>query len=59
MQEPVTIGVVYRPPSGNMNIFLDYLGKIAESLPSKNSYIMGDFNINLHNESDSGFHDYI
>ena len=58
MQEPVTIGVVYRPPSGNMNIFLDYLGKIAESLPSKNSYIMGDFNINLHNESDSGFHDY-
>ena len=59
MEKPVTVGVVYRPPSGDANKFLTYLNKIVESLPHDHpSYIMGDFNINLHDTSSLGFYDY-
>ena len=45
---PITIGVVYRPPSGDLNIFNQVFGEILDKLPNKNVYINGDFNINLH-----------
>ncbi len=43
-----TFGVIYRPPSGNFSSFLNELSIILEHLPKKSTYIMGDFNINLH-----------
>ena len=44
----INIGVIYRPPSGNMSNFLDEFSKIITKIPKCNSiYIMGDFNINL------------
>lgn len=45
---PITIGVIYRPPSGDIKIFTEEFERIIEQLPSKNVYINGDFNINLH-----------
>ena len=38
MQKPLKISVVYRPPSGNITKFNDYLGKIVESIPKEQSY---------------------
>ena len=49
--KPVTVGVVYRPPNGNILLFLKKYQQIINSLQDKSSYIMGDFNINLHNNS--------
>ena len=46
-----TFGVIYRPPSGNFNSFLNELSIILEHLPKKSVHIMGDFNINLHVDS--------
>ena len=44
----IIVGVVYRPPSGCITSFNNYLDKILSLLPSKKHvYIMGDFNINL------------
>ena len=44
---PISVGVVYRPPSGNINKFLDKFENMLEKLPA-DSYIIGDFNIDLH-----------
>jgi len=44
---PVTIGVVYRPPSGNTMNFNQQFHDIIKSLPKSNVFITGDFNINL------------
>ena len=48
---PLTVGVLYRHPNGNVNESLSELSNILETLPKKAVYIMGDFNINLHNDS--------
>ena len=45
----ITMGVAYRPPSGNMNEFLNELQIVIDNIPNESySYIMGDFNIDLH-----------
>ena len=46
--EPILVGVIYRPPSGNIDQFLSEFEKLLSKLPSKNVYITGDFNIDLH-----------
>ena len=47
-ETPLTIGVVYRPPSGNLATFLHEMDtSIIKSIPDKNVVIMGDFNIDL------------
>ena len=46
--KPVTFGVVYRPPNGNLKNFFSQFEKIISSLPDNNSIITGDFNINFH-----------
>ena len=51
ISKPATVGVVYRPPNGNMLLFLDHYRQLINSLQDKTSYIMGDFNINLHKNS--------
>ena len=47
--EPTTIGVIYRPPSGNKEIFIEELKLLLNIIPEKNVYITGDFNLDLHN----------
>ena len=46
--QPITVGVLYRPPNGSSDAALNELSSIIESLPKKSVYIMGDFNIDLH-----------
>ena len=46
---PIAIGVVYRPPNGSKNKFISGFEQIITKLPEENVYIMGDFNINIHN----------
>jgi len=55
--EPVIIGVVYRPPSGNLTNFYSYYDDLLEKLPSSNVIISGDFNINLHGSVKSEYED--
>jgi len=51
-EAPITLGVVYRPPNGNIDNFMSHFESLVEKLPKKNSFITGDFNINLHHESE-------
>lgn len=45
----VTVGVIYRPPSGNNSEFIKELQQIFNRCPTKQKcYIMGDFNFDLH-----------
>ena len=44
---PITVGVVYRPPSGLIKNFLNEWESIVKQLPEKNVIIMGDFDIDL------------
>ena len=48
MQQPINVVVTYRPPSGNVTKFFEHLRKIIAAMPDQKLYIMGDFNINLH-----------
>ena len=50
---PITLGVVYRPPNGSMENFMSAFESLTMKLPKVNSFITGDFNINLHRPSDS------
>ena len=45
---PIIVGLVYRPPSGNIEMFYERLEEIFSRLPTKNVFITGDFNIDLH-----------
>ena len=45
---PINVGVVYRPPSGDLEKFFSEFKTVIESLPTKFVHIIGDFNINLH-----------
>ena len=49
---PVTVGVVYRPPSGDIDEALNELTELLNELP-KNTFIMGDFNINILEQNSS------
>lgn len=49
--QPLHIGVVYRPPSGNPSEAIAELAKIIELGPKKNVYLLGDYNIDLHDVS--------
>ena len=57
--EPVHIGVVYRPPSGNASEALEEFHKIIELCPKKNVHLLGDFNINLHDETSGQVNDFL
>ena len=57
-EKPTIVGVIYRPPSGSMESFNSELQKILDSLKSKNAFILGDYNINLHNMQDTLSQDY-
>ena len=48
---PIHVGVLYRPPSGDIEKFSSEFKTMIESLPTKFVHIMGDYNINLHNNN--------
>ena len=45
----VIVGTLYRPPSNNLNIFLENLDETLEKISRENKsiYLLGDFNIDL------------
>ncbi|KAL5252975.1 hypothetical protein ACHWQZ_G015666 [Mnemiopsis leidyi] len=49
--EPLHVGILYRPPSGDSTEALNELKKIIGMCPNKNVYLLGDFNINMHDKS--------
>lgn len=50
-EDPITFGVIYRPPSGEIGKFIDAMHSIVSNLPNKNVHILGDYNIDLLKES--------
>ena len=50
MHEQLTmnIGIVYRPPNSSFLEFMTQLQVITKSLPKTITYLMGDFNLDLH-----------
>ena len=49
------VGIIYRPPGGNVENFCDYLKTTMEEIGNnfnKEVFIMGDFNLNYHNPND-------
>ena len=44
----VNVGVVYRPPNSNFQEFISDLKNIIKALPKGITYILGDFNLDLH-----------
>ena len=45
--DPITFGVIYRPPSGEIEKFIDAMHSIVSNLPKKNVHMLGDYNIDL------------
>ena len=45
--EPMTVGVCYRPPNGDLSRFFIEIDALMKELPLQNVIVMGDFNINL------------
>ena len=41
------VGVIYRPPGGNVAEFNEELGQILSKTRGKNTYLLGDFNLDL------------
>ncbi|KAL5264608.1 hypothetical protein ACHWQZ_G005631 [Mnemiopsis leidyi] len=56
--EPLHVGILYRPPSGDSTEALNELRKIIEWCPKKNVYLLGDFNINMHDKSNKLANDF-
>jgi hypothetical protein len=44
---PITFGVIYRPPSGEIEKFIDAMHSIVSNLSKKNVHMLGDYNIDL------------
>ena len=44
-----TVGIVYRPPNGDMSTFIKWMSEDLESLSDRkhNTITMGDYNINM------------
>ena len=47
MTAPITVGIVYRPPSGSVKDFLNEWEDILANLPKTKTHLMGDLNIDL------------
>ena len=53
IREPdITVIAMYRPPNGDINIFLNNFNTLLEDSPCNNMIIVGDFNIDLGEPSD-------
>lgn len=49
----VIVGVIYRPPSSDLNTFLATLEEALDKVGNSSCYILGDFNINTLNITDT------
>ena len=49
----VNVGIVYRPPNSSFNDFLSSLRNVLRTLPKTTTYLMGDFNLDLHKSDTS------
>ena len=58
-ENPVTIGVIYRPPNVDITKSLNELNSLLVKLPVSNVYISGDFDIDLHKNNTNNFEDTI
>ena len=56
--QPITIGVIYRPPSGQISTFNYELNELLCNIKCKNVIILGDFNINIHNLQDANCQEF-
>ena len=54
---PLTIGTLYRPPSGDLAMELDELSNILDKVP-KQAHVAGDLNIDLHGSNSKNIQDY-
>ena len=43
----ITVASMYRPPSGSVDGFLEEFEALVNKMPSKNTFILGDFNLDL------------
>ena len=43
----LTVGIIYRPPSGSEENFLNHFGNICKSLPDSDVRILGDYNLDF------------
>ena len=46
----IVVGCIYRPPNGNIQMYLDMMERILSELPNDSGidvYIAGDFNLNI------------
>ena len=57
-EKPILCGVVYRPPSGDISKFFNDLSKILDTTSNQSVYLMGDFNIDLHNLKNQHVREY-
>ena len=55
MNNPLTIGVLYRPPGGSEIDALNEFDNLLRKLPDKNVVLLGDFNFNLLEKSSNQF----
>ena len=55
--KPLTIGVVYRPPSGDQSEFVREFNELLHKAPKSNVFLTGDFNIDLHKRNIPDFED--
>ena len=51
VDSPLLIGVIYRPPSGDIDEFLREIDGLMRDIPNKDVIIIGDFNIDLFNQN--------
>ena len=51
-----TVGVIYRPPNGDVDKSLLELSNMLETLQSSPVYLLGDFNIDVHAENKIDLH---
>ena len=56
---PITVGTIYRPPSGNQTQFINELNHLIKLIPkNKKAFLMGDYNMDLHNIENTYTADY-
>ena len=58
-EQPITIGVIYRPPSGKLCDFYDELDDLIKVLPLNNVWLAGDYNVDLLQYGTSSFEQVI
>ena len=46
---PITVGIIYRSPNGDLNAFSKELEALLSKLPEENCFLLGDYNVDLLN----------